>query len=87
VCRLRAIEIILSSFALMAAFKAIAFEQPTAEERLKAIGPTDALPRAFTIAQRSCKNTFPRHTFRMSFSTLFEVNFPTVFDVLVRSRE
>jgi archaemetzincin len=37
----------------MAAFQAIAFEQPTAEERLKAIGPTDALPpalqRALTI--------------------------------------
>jgi hypothetical protein len=28
----------------MANFKAIAFEQPTTEERLKAIGPTDALP-------------------------------------------
>jgi len=37
----------------MAAFPAIAFEQPTTEERLKAIGPTDALPpalqRALTI--------------------------------------
>jgi archaemetzincin len=34
----------------MAAFKAIAFEQPTKEERLKAIGPTDALPRALKRA-------------------------------------
>jgi len=34
----------------MAAFKAIAFEQPTTEERLKAIGPTDALPRALKRA-------------------------------------
>ena len=49
--RLRAIEIMLSSFgALMAAFRAIAFEQPTTEERLKAIGPTDALPRALKRA-------------------------------------
>lgn len=34
----------------MAAFKAIAFEQPTREERLKAIGPTDALSPALKRA-------------------------------------
>jgi hypothetical protein len=33
----------------MAAAKAIAFKQPTTEERLKAIGPIDALPPALTI--------------------------------------
>jgi hypothetical protein len=34
----------------MAAFPAIAFERPATEERLKAIGPTNALPPALQRA-------------------------------------